>query len=641
MQRSSRSSSPPAATPETAAIPRAGAFDAATRGAVGTLPFRTEMEHAFGEDLSTVRVHLGAAPALARLDALAAARGDTIAFASASPDRETVAHELAHVVQWRRAGSPSPDASIAPQDSAAEHEADAVAPRAAAGESVTIRTAIGSGVHLKGGFWKKLFHTAASEEAAEHGESAEMQAETGNTIGENLEDIAIRNETYGDDAKERAEDPRLSEEERKSAEREEQHAEAVGEDVTLASLAEGAMASEAAAVVAMFKMGHHAAALKNANTTEERIEHVSEGAASLGKAGLQSGQAAAATGRFASIASGASNVGDWFATVGAGMGGLLGIVSTVQNASKSVMSIAKAIKTGGSNWSELSQNSLATLRSVIQTGGALVNTVNWIMTAANITTGLAGVIPLLGPAINIVVKLITILMQIIAGAAEIINLIDEKKARKELEKQRDRVLTGDPKELQVIDRALDINQKQINRRWTDLFSKNIIPSMLDIGSIGGSIMEVVGVATSPAYGAGVAVMAAGAAVRGMSEVLKLLSVLSPMAYRTVKQQLRNLNDNKHAHKLLKYMHLSKRTTKVKNQEYKEDAEHINAMIEDLPGFDPAMSVKAQAHDTRKAYHERGTLKALRKGLGVEKEALLLAADSEARVEVLIEAMKKR
>src|SRR3954471_10111610 len=82
------------------------AFASATSGATAEVPFRRDMERSFGEDFSGVPAHLGG-PARAGLHAPranAAARGDTIAFGTATPDRALVAHELTHVVQQRRHG---------------------------------------------------------------------------------------------------------------------------------------------------------------------------------------------------------------------------------------------------------------------------------------------------------------------------------------------------------------------------------------------------------------------------------------------------------------------------------------------------------------------------------------------------------
>ncbi len=88
------------------------------------LPMRSRMERAFRAPLGSVRAHLGERRALASLNARAAADGETVAFAAHAPAVETIAHEVVHVLQARRASGVGN----------AEHEAEALAVRVARGE---------------------------------------------------------------------------------------------------------------------------------------------------------------------------------------------------------------------------------------------------------------------------------------------------------------------------------------------------------------------------------------------------------------------------------------------------------------------------------------------------------------------------
>lgn len=127
------------------------AFAAATRGSVGEVPFRRDMEAAFGEDFSGVKSYAGGAAreGLEALGARAATQGQSIAFETPTPDRELVAHELTHVVQQRRSGNSVPQAkpSVSQPGDAAENEADAVASRAAAGERVSVSVQAPPAIH--------------------------------------------------------------------------------------------------------------------------------------------------------------------------------------------------------------------------------------------------------------------------------------------------------------------------------------------------------------------------------------------------------------------------------------------------------------------------------------------------------------
>lgn len=112
-------------------------FAAAARGASSPIPYRSEMERAFGEDFSSVRSHLARPAEMAALGAHAATVGEDVAFASSNPAREVVAHELTHVVQHRAAGSVSGGRdAVSDPDSAPEREAATIARRVIAGQPV-------------------------------------------------------------------------------------------------------------------------------------------------------------------------------------------------------------------------------------------------------------------------------------------------------------------------------------------------------------------------------------------------------------------------------------------------------------------------------------------------------------------------
>jgi len=103
-------------------------FAAASRD----LPHRGTMERAFGQPLHHVKAHIGpeAAEASAAMGAEAYALGSEVAFDRANPAPETVAHEVAHVVQQSRPGaSGAAEADL-------EHDADRAAQSAVSGGKV-------------------------------------------------------------------------------------------------------------------------------------------------------------------------------------------------------------------------------------------------------------------------------------------------------------------------------------------------------------------------------------------------------------------------------------------------------------------------------------------------------------------------
>jgi hypothetical protein len=122
----------------------------ATAGAGGELPHRGAMEQSFGADLSGVTAHTGKGTEMTAMGARAATDGSSVAFADASPGKELVAHEVAHVVQQRQAGGGGgvqKKSTVSSPGSAAEVEADSVAPAAARGERVSVSEAPSGGIH--------------------------------------------------------------------------------------------------------------------------------------------------------------------------------------------------------------------------------------------------------------------------------------------------------------------------------------------------------------------------------------------------------------------------------------------------------------------------------------------------------------
>jgi hypothetical protein len=129
------------------------AFQKATSGQARDLPFRAEMEKTFGMSFKHVKAYFGdkdSAEGLAHLNARGAAQGNVVVFSSANPTKETVAHELAHVVQNQRGGHTASHATseMGREGDANEREADKVAKQAANGHAVEIEQRGGDGLHL-------------------------------------------------------------------------------------------------------------------------------------------------------------------------------------------------------------------------------------------------------------------------------------------------------------------------------------------------------------------------------------------------------------------------------------------------------------------------------------------------------------
>lgn len=128
---------------EEADLARAG-FSAPARD----LPYRARMERTFGQPLGHVKAHMGpeASEASAAMGAEAYAFGSEVAFGRANPSVETVAHEVAHVVQQ----SPRSGASRGGAGEAdLEREADQASQSASTGAPVTGMTSDKTAVRKK------------------------------------------------------------------------------------------------------------------------------------------------------------------------------------------------------------------------------------------------------------------------------------------------------------------------------------------------------------------------------------------------------------------------------------------------------------------------------------------------------------
>ncbi len=105
-------------------------MDEATSGAPSALPYKEQLEAAFGVALDEVRAYL-AQPAVKQMGALAVTKGDDIAFADGSPPMEIVAEEVAHTLQQGEGTAP-----MSKPGGGDEQAAKGAARQAAAGEGV-------------------------------------------------------------------------------------------------------------------------------------------------------------------------------------------------------------------------------------------------------------------------------------------------------------------------------------------------------------------------------------------------------------------------------------------------------------------------------------------------------------------------
>lgn len=154
----------------------AGAWGRATAGAAGAVPYRREMERAFGQDFSGVRAYTGRREPMEAIGAHAAANGEQVAFAEASPSRKLVAHELTHVVQRRRAGGSGGvrgSMKLSQPGDAAEQEAERVSESVVGGRTAEVSAlgGIGAGISRKvSSKWQEMRKPASGKITGRFGE---------------------------------------------------------------------------------------------------------------------------------------------------------------------------------------------------------------------------------------------------------------------------------------------------------------------------------------------------------------------------------------------------------------------------------------------------------------------------------------
>jgi len=126
-------------------------FQAAATGSTSALPYRAELERAFHHDFSGVQVFADRPGEMAALNARAATMGQTVVFADARPGKETVAHELTHVVQNQRGGGLIKETGVSSAFEPEEVNAREVATSVISGGTARVRPPSpgNAGLHLE------------------------------------------------------------------------------------------------------------------------------------------------------------------------------------------------------------------------------------------------------------------------------------------------------------------------------------------------------------------------------------------------------------------------------------------------------------------------------------------------------------
>ncbi len=364
-----------------------------------------------------------------------------------------------------------------------------------------------------------------------------------------------------------------------------------------------------------------------------------------GTSGLTGATSLGGVGAGIAVAQGAS---DDAATAAAAFGGLGDAIGAVGGSVQLLVSGARLTigvvnnirKPDEANWSAVAVDSLGMLKGFLSTANSTVSAVSGFLQIAGTAAELANALPVVGAAVNICIQLLDIVIQTINFVKALVKMIESIMQAKKMKKKADAAPAGGH-EQHMLEHLSEINTKRYKRQLIPLIS-SVVNGVADCLSIGGSVLYVVGVATSPAYGAGVAIMAAGYGASATAGLIKLGTALSgPVAkfVRTQKQFGRDVAAGEKTGgwrgKVLQKTHLIgaydvKKSSGKKDQEYLASINSIYDMIAALPATYTEQDADQfeNAHDVIAA-------------TGVSTTKLYKADTPDEATRLLMEALKKR
>lgn len=381
------------------------------------------------------------------------------------------------------------------------------------------------------------------------------------------------------------------------------------------------------------------------------------------------GVAAGGVARHHDDLSAASDAANGFSGTSDFLGALGSSVETLVSAAKIVPATVQLFKGTGEGSTadqvlDITGHGLKVLKGFLGAAKSTVSGLRVFLDIAGKSADFVAVVPIVGSAISIGIQLLDILLQaveIIRHAIRIYKAAHRAaKMKKQLgaggkavldAKKRDKaaaLANADDKDKLLL-KLIEVNTKRVKRAILPV-TTSTINIIADIISISGSILNTVGVATSAAYGAGVALMAGGYAATVTAGVLKLGTALAkPTAalWRFQKQQMRNLaaKDTTNSGATTKWIvekagkvyNKDKSSTK-KNAEYLANARRLMTIAK---GLDVIKTTDAEDVKAKKL-ESYAQLELMIEAAGVSPKKLYkLNGNPAEQMKMLIEAMKQR
>jgi hypothetical protein len=366
------------------------------------------------------------------------------------------------------------------------------------------------------------------------------------------------------------------------------------------------------------------------------VKSVADGVASTGSDAAQSvadasGGVMSAFGSFAGFTEGAI----------AGAKGVIG-------AAEFVASINKQGWAQGERLQQVGTDFLKSIKGFLGAAQSAISSCSTFLSIAKVAGDAVAVMPIIGSALSIAANVFDILIQGVEIASRVYTMVKNILRKVALAKLR----TANAAKNELIDHLIEIAQKRWKRTIVPLVS-NTINILADFLSIGGAVLNIVGVATAAAYGAGGALMAAGYAATATAGVAKIgAAALKPGAavVRTTKQWLRNGHDADETAKTTKRGKWFARQRKAAAAKLKMNAgktttakdKRLAGTISDLLGHIhalPALPATGDPPAPLKAQYENAST--LLKATGVNTRELFATTDGATAVKLLAEALRKR
>jgi hypothetical protein len=331
-----------------------------------------------------------------------------------------------------------------------------------------------------------------------------------------------------------------------------------------------------------------------------------------------------------------------------GIDGGIGVVShgaqTLISGSDLVLGVIQNIRHHrrheDTDWTSLAVNSVATLDHFLGAARSAISSVNGFLKVAGHAGDLANVVPLAGASVNIVVQMLEIAKSAVEFVTSLRRLLQAVIDSREMNRLTDEAKVY--RDVRLLRRIAAANTKRWKRQIPRII-KPVFNALAALVSIAGSVMNICGTATAPAYGAGGALIIGGLALNATAGLAKLgTSLLEPaaMLQRWQKQLGRNVRAGEEHGKLaslydatrLTRLYDPSKSSEHKQRAYLADIAHLFERIDELLPYDADSPAIVASYEWVQRVIE---------ATGVDTHALYAEGDEAQVVRLLLDALKKR